>query len=143
MDNAREILAERKSEQINPFGFTQKSLTSGEQNQVTPFDGFLLEDCLRLGSANNSIDELKTKMAPRLNKENGLYEVTVGDNGSEYYYFATMFNRMTDATYSKKVYRSLGLLNEIIRGIKRDYTDTIEGTISREQIRDIDDEHIK
>ncbi len=70
-------------------------------------------------------------LSPRLDKNTGLYSVTVGDVNSDYYYFATMFNRMSNSVYSQRVWRNVSLLEGIIKNIRRDYLQNIERTISQ------------
>ena len=141
MDNIRDLYEQKKNEQIDPYGFSHKAMNSEECKQTTPYDGFLFEDCLRYISASDTIGQLKEKMEPRKNKETGLYEVTVGDGKSDYYFFATMFNRMTNDVYAKKVYRSAKLLIGIIDGIKRDYTELVEESMKSAEPLHIHDSH--
>lgn len=96
---------------------------------MTPYDSFYLEDSLRIIQANDALDEIKKSMQLRLDKETGLYIVTVGDTNSEYYNFATMFNRMTNSVYSERVWRSVTLLNQIMKNVKRDYVMSINDAI--------------
>ena len=131
MEDAKEILENKKSELTDPFGIHKKELDGNEYNQLTEYDGFIFEDSLRIISAGNDLNNIKAALEPRMNKETGLYEITVGDINSQFYNFATMFNRMTNETYFKKVYRSANLLKDIFHGIKKDYTNMVEKSISQ------------
>ena len=121
----------RKSQEVDAFGLTTKKLNAQENIvQTTPYDSFIFEDSLRLALNYTSLNEIKDKMKSRINENNGLYMVTVGDINTEYYAFATMFNRLTNEVYSKKTWRTVKLLQNMLGVIKRDYSDNITKSIS-------------
>lgn len=66
-----------------------------------------------------------------LDEESGLYIITVGDVNSEYYRFATMFNRLTNKAYSEKTWRSVNLMRNILGNLKKDYLEEITSSISQ------------
>ena len=136
-------IEEKKKEKMDPYGLTRKTMSGEEISQVTPYDGFLLEDVLRIISAGEGIDKMKVDTGSRVDPETGLYEVTLGDSGTDYYYFATMYNRMTNTDYSKKVYRSISLFDSLLRGIRVDYTEAARKAASDESFRLQDDAHIQ
>lgn len=130
-NNLKSLLNEKKSKEIDAFGLTYQKLNSDEiVDTKTPYDSFVLEDSLRIIASYSSLEEIKNKMKYKLDEETGLYVITIGDVNSEYYRFATMLNRMTDEVYSKKVWRSVTLMRNILGDIKRDYLEEITTAIS-------------
>lgn len=130
MEELKKLLEQRKGESIDPFGLTKRGLNFEEEKQLTPYDSFYLEDSLRLIYNRNNLEEVKDRISSRFDEKSGLYNITVGDVNSEYYNFATMFNRMSNQIYSQRVWRSVNLLEGIIRNIKKDYMDNINKVAS-------------
>jgi len=140
----KEKLEDKKNKEIDSFGLTTEKFNSEEKiGQVTPYDSFIFEDSLRLASNYNALNEIKDKMKSRINENTGLYTVTIGDINTEYYSFATMFNRLTDEVYSKKTWRTVTLLRNMLGIIKKEHLDNIEKSISAysfDNIMDIEEE---
>ena len=114
----------------DPYGLRRITARNNSTNmieeQVTKFDSFIQEDSLRYFINMGKLDEIKKSMDHRVDEKTGLYEVTFGDKNPSYYDFATMFNRLTDPVYSKKVYRAVKLLGEYSKMIKSQYNSAIE-----------------
>ena len=118
-------LLEKKSEKVDPYGLVKRTM-SLEEDQLTPYDSFLFEDSLRISS--DSFSKIKEKFSSRFNPSTGLYDVTVGDTNTEYYYYATMLNRMTNHVYSMKVHRCATLLRNMMNNIRKDCYSMVEKT---------------
>lgn len=121
----------------NPYGLTRITARNKSNNmieeQVTKFDSFIQEDSLRYYINMGKLDEIKKSMDHRFDERTGLYEVTFGDKSPSYYDFATMFNRLTDPVYSKKVYRAVKLLGEYSKMIRSQYNKAIESAVSNKE----------
>jgi len=128
-EEMKRLLNEKKSEPLDSYGLTKKRLNSDEENQITPYDAFLLEDSLRIINYGD-LYKLKEKISSKLDKDTGLYKVTIDDVSTEYYFLATLLNRMTDQVYAAKVGRCTDLLKRIISGIKYDYDKAISRAVS-------------
>lgn len=120
MSDINELFMQRRNEKVDPYGLTTKTMDGTEINlsETTPFDSFLLTDSLRLIKYISKVDEFKSQNANRKNSETGLYEVTVGDNNTEYYEIATMLNRMTNVAYAKKLSINATLIKDILQPMK-------------------------
>ena len=112
-----EQMREKNSERINPYGLTKKSIKRDEYKTTTAFDPFLLEDTLRLVRCGDRLPLVREKLDSRYNESTGLYEVTVGDVHTEYYAYATMFNRLSNPDYSIKVHQNAELFKSAIKTI--------------------------
>ena len=123
----QEMLLEKKGEKVDPYGLVKKTMNSEEEIQQTPYDSFLFEDSLRMNNSDD-IQQIKEKFSSRYNPNTGLYDVTVGDTNTEYYYYATMLNRMTNPVYSQKVYRCATLIGTMMKDFKDVCTSMIEKT---------------
>ena len=113
----------------NPYGLSRiiKRDTSSNiiEEQVTPFDSFISEDALRYFINKNELESIKTSISDRLDPKTGLYEITLADKDPRYYDFATMFNRLTNNVYAKKVYKQVKLLGEYAKLIRGEYPKSI------------------
>lgn len=117
----------------NPYGLSRiiKRDTSSNiiEEQVTPFDSFISEDALRYFINKNELESIKTNISDRLDSKTGLYEITLADKDPSYYEFATMFNRLTNSVYAKKVYKQVKLLGDYAKFIRGEYTKSINNAI--------------
>ena len=113
----------------NPYGLSRiiKRDTSSNiiEEQVTPFDSFISEDALRYFINKNELESIKGSISDRLDPKTGLYEITLADKDPIYYDFATMFNRLTNNVYAKKVYKQVKLLGEYAKLIRGEYPKSI------------------
>ena len=113
----------------NPYGLSRiiKRDTSSNiiEEQVTPFDSFISEDALRYFINKNELESIKASISDRLDSKTGLYEITLADKDPRYYDFATMFNRLTNSVYAKKVYKQVKLLGEYAKLIRGEYPKNI------------------
>ncbi len=113
----------------NPYGLSRimKRDTSSNiiEEQVTPFDSFISEDALRYFINKNELESIKNSISDRLDSKTGLYEITLADKDPRYYDFATMFNRLTNNVYAKKVYKQVKLLGEYAKLIRGEYPKSI------------------
>ena len=118
----------------NPYGLSRiiKRDTSSNiiEEQVTPFDSFISEDALRYFINKSELENIKGSISDRLDSKTGLYEITLADKDPRYYDFATMFNRLTNSVYAKKVYKQVKLLGEYAKLIRREYSKSINNAIS-------------
>ena len=131
----KEKYEEMKAIKDNPYGLSRiikkDSSSNIIEDQTTPFDSFVNEDALRYFINKNKLDEIKEGMFDRIDVKTGLYEVTYGDKNPVYYDFATMFNRLTNAVYARKVFRQVKLLGEYTKLIRGQYTEAIKDSESR------------
>ena len=131
----KEKYEETKAIKDNPYGLSRiikkDSSSNIIEDQTTPFDSFVNEDALRYFINKNKLDEIKEGMFDRIDVKTGLYEVTYGDKNPVYYDFATMFNRLTNAVYARKVFRQVKLLGEYTKLIRGQYTEAIKDSESR------------
>ena len=113
----------------DPYGLTRITKrdvsTNMIENQVTKFDSFIQEDSLRYFNNILNIDIIKYEMKDKLDPKTGLYEITYPEENQNYYEFATMFNRLTDNVYAKKVYRNVKLLAEYSKIVMEQKTEII------------------
>ena len=118
----------------NPYGLSRiiKRDTSSNiiEEQVTPFDSFISEDALRYFINKSELENIKGSISDRLDSKTGLYEITLADKDPRYYDFATMFNRLTNSVYAKKVYKQVKLLGEYAKLIRSEYSKSINNAIS-------------
>ena len=126
----------------DPYGLrritAKNQSTNMIEDQVTKFDSFIQEDSLRYYINMGKLDEIKKSMEHRVDGRTGLYDVTFGDKNTSYYDFATMFNRLTDPVYSKKVYRTVKLLGDYSKMIRSQYNSAIESAVSNKEDRHYD-----
>ena len=135
MSEVQDALNERKNQPIDQYGLSADSVEDAEQ--PTPYDAFILEDCLRFISIQGELKQIKESMQSRMDPTTGLYVVTKGDINKEYYRIATMFNRLSNKDYSKKVYRSVRLLQAVLRNVRRDYIETIKGEVAQQDFNNV------
>ena len=113
----------------DPYGLTRITKrdvsTNMIENQVTKFDSFIHEDSLRYFNNIKNIDNIKFEMKDILDPKTGLYEITYPEENQNYYEFATMFNRLTNIVYAKKVYRNVKLLGEYSKIMSNQNTEII------------------
>ena len=117
MENINYENLDVKSTKMNPYGLTMITEKSESVNmvedQITKFDWFLNEDALTYFLNTCRIDKLQQEMMDRFDLKDKVFQITFGDKDSEYYTFATMFNRLnSDKVYAKKVYRQVKLLSQ-------------------------------
>ena len=135
MSEVQDALNERKNQPIDQYGLSADSVEDAEQ--PTPYDAFISEDCLRFISIQGELKQIKESMQSRMEPITGLYVVTRGDINKEYYRIATMFNRLSNKAYSKKVYRSVRLLQAVLRNVRRDYIETVKGEVVQQVFNNV------
>lgn len=114
---------ERKNEEVNPFGLNIIDMATGEEiSQETEYDSFIMQDVLWYSLNIGQLEQLKSHYVYKINPDTGLYKVTVSDVGSDYYDLATMFNRMKNPIYAKKVDKMYRLLSRNLNNLRREYT---------------------
>ena len=134
IDEMYKLIEELSKKEVDAYGIYKQvgGMNGTVEYTVTNFDSFLLEDSLRYATTTN-LNEIKASMASRFNSEKGIFEVTAEDciRYQEYYEFATMFNRMTNAIYASKVGRCSKMIKDMISNVKRDYLTEINNSIAR------------
>ena len=129
---AAELLKAKKEAELDPYGLSTHKINSDElEINTSPYDAFIMQDTIRYVTCADRLAEIKETMKERINPETGLYRVTVDSQTSEYYAFATMFNRLTNPAYARNVYKSVALMKDLLSGIKKDYTEVIKQEIGR------------
>jgi len=102
--------------ELDCFGLSKYDIQNNKGvYQTTKFDGFIMSDTMRLALSDEAtIEAFKEANNSRFNQERGVFIVTVGDQQTPYYDFATMLNRFRDPIYKDKVYSNVSLLNQFI-----------------------------
>ena len=133
IDDMNKLIEEKLKKEVDAYGIYNQigGMNGTIEYTVTNFDSFLLEDSLRYANISN-LNEIKKAMAPRFDETKGLFSITAEDSikNQEYYEFATMFNRMTNAIYAGKVGRCSRMIKDMLSNVKRDYLTEINNSIA-------------
>lgn len=127
---------EIKSTEVDCYGLSKTDMIGREStSQITDFDSFLLQDAIQLALlSQEQIAQFKQASASRFNTETQLYSVTIGDGGTAYYDYATMFNRLTNQTYAGKVSKSSDLLRQFYRAIGSHLAQDVKSSIGTHEM---------